>query len=113
MRQRSADFDVLNANADLPAEDIFSHNYTGHPPQVHVSRELAQRGHTILYAYGHDRNVCGNLVRHPSDPQNLDIVSVENRRLLRASRPCGRTTVVLRSRIAERRADKRFFNLVA
>jgi len=57
---------------------IFLHDYTGHPPQVHVSRELARRGHTVLYAYaGMIETPRGNLTRQPDDPPGLDIVGVE------------------------------------
>ena len=57
---------------------IFLHDYTGHPPQVHVSRELARRGHMVMYAYaGMIETPRGNLARQPSDPPGLDIVGVE------------------------------------
>ena len=57
---------------------IFLHDYTGHPPQVHVSRELARRGHKVLYAYaGMIETPRGNLARQSSDPPGLDIVAVE------------------------------------
>jgi glycosyltransferase involved in cell wall biosynthesis len=57
---------------------IFLHDYTGHPPQVHVSRELARRGHTVLYAYAAMvETPRGNLSRQPGDPPGLDIVGVE------------------------------------
>jgi colanic acid biosynthesis glycosyl transferase WcaI len=57
---------------------IFLHDYTGHPPQVHVSRELARRGHTVMYAYADMiETPRGNLARLPSDPPGLDIVGVE------------------------------------
>jgi glycosyltransferase involved in cell wall biosynthesis len=57
---------------------IFLHDYTGHPPQVHVSRELARRGHTVLYAYAAMAETPrGNLARQSSDPAGLDIVGVE------------------------------------
>src|SRR5215470_3436863 len=56
---------------------IFLHDYTGHPPQVHVSRELARRGHTVLYAYAAMAETPrGNLARQPTDPPGLDIVGL-------------------------------------
>jgi glycosyltransferase involved in cell wall biosynthesis len=56
---------------------IFLHDYTGHPPQVHVSRELARRGHTVLYAYAAMvETPRGNLARQPNDPPGFDIVGV-------------------------------------
>jgi glycosyltransferase involved in cell wall biosynthesis len=56
---------------------IFLHDYTGHPPQVHVGRELARRGHTVLYAYAAMiETPRGNLDHQPGDPPGLDIVGV-------------------------------------
>jgi colanic acid biosynthesis glycosyl transferase WcaI len=53
------------------------HDYTGHPPQVHVSRELARRGHTVLHAYATMfETPRGNLARQPGDPPGFDIVGV-------------------------------------
>src|SRR5437016_2035199 len=56
---------------------IFLHDYTGHPPQVHIARELARRGHTVLYAYAAMiETPRGNLARRPDDPPGLDIVGI-------------------------------------
>ena len=57
---------------------IFLHDYAGHPPQVQVSRELARRGHTVLYAYAAMAETPrGNLDRRPCDPPSFNIVGVE------------------------------------
>jgi colanic acid biosynthesis glycosyl transferase WcaI len=56
---------------------IFIHDYTGHPPQVHVSRELARRGHTVLHTYAAMfETPRGNLARQPEDPPGFDVVGV-------------------------------------
>jgi colanic acid biosynthesis glycosyl transferase WcaI len=56
---------------------IFLHDYTGHPPQVHIARELARRGHRVLYAYAAMiETPRGNLARRPDDPPGLDIVGI-------------------------------------
>jgi glycosyltransferase involved in cell wall biosynthesis len=60
------------------------HDYTGHPPQVHVGRELARRGHTVLYAYAAMiQTPRGNLDRQPGDPPGLNIVGVGIRGVFR------------------------------
>jgi colanic acid biosynthesis glycosyl transferase WcaI len=57
---------------------IFLHDYPGHPPQVHVSRELARRGHTVRHAYAAMvQTPRGNLLRQPDDPPGFDTVSIE------------------------------------
>jgi colanic acid biosynthesis glycosyl transferase WcaI len=57
---------------------IFLHDYTGHPPQVHVSRELARRGHTVLHAYATMfQTPRGNLVRQVGDPPGFSVLGVE------------------------------------
>jgi glycosyltransferase involved in cell wall biosynthesis len=44
---------------------------------VHVGRELARRGHTVLYAYAiMIETPRGNLARQPDDPPGLEIVGV-------------------------------------
>jgi colanic acid biosynthesis glycosyl transferase WcaI len=56
---------------------IFLHDYTGHPPQVHVSRELARRGHTVLHAYATMfQTPRGNLARQVGDPPDFDVLGV-------------------------------------
>ena len=57
---------------------IFLHDYTGHPPQVHVSRELARRGHTVLHAYATMfQTPRGNLARQDHDPPGFGVMGVE------------------------------------
>jgi glycosyltransferase involved in cell wall biosynthesis len=44
---------------------------------VHVSRELARRGHTVLHAYAAMfETPRGNLARQPGDPPGFDVVGV-------------------------------------
>ena len=53
------------------------HDYAGHPPQVHVSRELARRGHTVLHAYATmSETPRGKLARQQSDPPGFAVVGV-------------------------------------
>jgi colanic acid biosynthesis glycosyl transferase WcaI len=53
------------------------HDYTGHPPQVHVARELARRGHTVLHAYANMfETPRGNLTRQSGDSRQFDVVGV-------------------------------------
>lgn len=53
---------------------IFIHDYAGHPPQVHLSRELARRGHTVLHSYSADiQTPRGALERRADDPAGFDI----------------------------------------
>src|SRR5215468_9401864 len=57
---------------------IFLHDYTGHPPQVHVSRELARRGHTVLHAYATMfQTPRGNLTHQDGDPPGFGVLGVE------------------------------------
>ncbi|MDT4917969.1 MAG: hypothetical protein QOH89_2669, partial [Pseudonocardiales bacterium] len=57
---------------------ITVHDYSGHPFQVQLSRELARRGHSVLHEYstqyvtGH-----GNLTVTEDDPDTLRIEGVE------------------------------------
>ncbi len=50
------------------------HDYSGHPFQVQLSRELARRGHEILHLHC-ESFVTGKgaLTRQPSDPPNFEI----------------------------------------
>jgi glycosyltransferase involved in cell wall biosynthesis len=57
---------------------IFIHDYSGHPPQVHVSRELARRGHTVLHAYaGMFQTPHGALTCRGNDPESLAIIGLD------------------------------------
>jgi glycosyltransferase involved in cell wall biosynthesis len=56
---------------------IFLHDYTGHPPQVHLSRALARRGHTVLHAYSTMfQTPKGNLQRNAGDAKTFDIAGI-------------------------------------
>jgi colanic acid biosynthesis glycosyl transferase WcaI len=56
---------------------ILVHDYAGHPPHVHVSRELARRGHTVLHAYaGMIQTPRGRLVRQLDDAPGFDVIAV-------------------------------------
>jgi colanic acid biosynthesis glycosyl transferase WcaI len=56
---------------------ILIHDYAGHPPHVHVSRELARRGHTVLHVYaGMIQTPRGRLVRQPDDAPGFDVLAV-------------------------------------
>jgi colanic acid biosynthesis glycosyl transferase WcaI len=72
----NGEFKALNSMRGASLR-IFLHDYTGHPPQVHVSRELARRGHRVLYVYANMiETPRGNLARQLDDPPGLDIVGV-------------------------------------
>lgn len=56
---------------------IFLHDFSGHPPQVQLSRELARRGHAILHTYAADfLTPHGRLERLPDDPPGLAVQAV-------------------------------------
>jgi glycosyltransferase involved in cell wall biosynthesis len=67
------------------------HDYSGHPFQVQLSRELAARGHEVLHNYaaqyvtGHGRLTCT-----PDDPATLRIEPVQARSPLVKYSPLGR-----------------------
>jgi glycosyltransferase involved in cell wall biosynthesis len=53
---------------------ILVHDYSGHPFQVQLSRELARRGHRVLHVYsGSFQTPKGNLERGSDDPAGLQI----------------------------------------
>lgn len=57
--------------------NILIHDYSGHPFQVGLSRELARRGHAVHHCY--DRELVtphGDLAKHSSDPQGFSIESL-------------------------------------
>jgi colanic acid biosynthesis glycosyl transferase WcaI len=57
---------------------IFVHDYAGHPPQVHVSRELARQGHTVLHAYASMiQTPRAQLSRKADDAAGFAIVGVD------------------------------------
>ena len=56
---------------------IFLHDFPGHPPQVHLSRALARRGHHVLHAFSTMvQSPKGNLLRQPGDPATFDIIDI-------------------------------------
>ncbi len=70
---------------------IFIHDYAGHPPQVHLSRELARRGHTVLHSYSADiQTPRGALERRPEDPAGFAI------RGLSLGKPISKDSLVVR-----------------
>lgn len=49
-------------------------DYSGHPFQVQLSRELARRGHRVLHIFSAAfQTPKGNLVRQPDDPDTFEI----------------------------------------
>ncbi|RLD09285.1 MAG: glycosyltransferase WbuB [Chloroflexota bacterium] len=53
---------------------ILVHDYPGHPFEVQLSRELAQRGHKVLHIYaGYNVTPRGELKKKDSDPEQFDI----------------------------------------
>lgn len=58
---------------------ILVSDYSGHPFQVQLSRELARRGHIVVHTYSAAfQTPKGNLVRQDNDPEGFDIVPVRN-----------------------------------
>ena len=56
---------------------FFIHDYAGHPFQVHLSRQLAARGHNVVHAYfGNDPGPKGALYRRPDDPLGLSFLKI-------------------------------------
>src|SRR5205814_6060421 len=74
-----------------PVMRITVHDYSGHPFQVQLSRELARRGHDVLHEYstqyvtGH-----GKLTVTDGDPRTLRIEGVQARRPIRKYDPLAR-----------------------
>ncbi len=57
-----------------PPLRIAVHDYTGHPFQVQLSRELARRGHRVLHLYSASfLTPHGRLAREAGDPPTLEI----------------------------------------
>ena len=53
---------------------IFVCDYSGHPFQVQLSRELARRGNTVVHSYFSDfQTPKGRLQVEPGDPPTLEI----------------------------------------
>lgn len=56
---------------------ILVHDYAGHPFQVQLSRELANRGHTVRHAYaGGLQTPRGELQKRENDPEHFDSFEV-------------------------------------
>ncbi|WP_260610786.1 glycosyltransferase [Sphingomonas sp. IC081] len=54
-------------------------DYSGHPFQVQLARELARRGHTVRHVYSASfQTPKGNLTHQPGDPEGFEIVPVRN-----------------------------------
>jgi glycosyltransferase involved in cell wall biosynthesis len=57
---------------------ILVHDYAGHPFQIHLSRELARRGHSVLHAVASNLETPrGDLVRRPEDPACFEVAQWE------------------------------------
>jgi glycosyltransferase involved in cell wall biosynthesis len=70
---------------------ITVHDYSGHPFQVQLSRELARRGHSVLHQYSSQYiSGRGRLTVTADDPDTLRIEAVQARRPNRKYDPLGR-----------------------
>lgn len=57
---------------------ILVHDYSGHPPQVRISRELSRLGHEVFYLYAKtNQTPSGNLTEETSKENIFHIVSIE------------------------------------
>lgn len=57
---------------------VVVHDYTGHPFQVQLSRELARRGHSVLHAYSADfQTPKGDLEKRPTDPDTFEVAPIQ------------------------------------
>src|SRR5215213_1078888 len=53
---------------------IVLHDYSGHPFQVQLSRELARRGHRVRHQYCSSYTTGkGAVERHPDDPEGFSV----------------------------------------
>ena len=81
---------------------ILVNDYSGHPFQVQLSRQLARSGHEVLHSYSSFfQTPKGNLSKQPDDPETLDIVG------LRLSEPFEKQSYLKRVR-----QEKEFGQLV-
>jgi glycosyltransferase involved in cell wall biosynthesis len=83
---------------------ILLSDYSGHPFQVQLARELARRGHHVIHTFSAAfQTPKGNLVRQPGDPDGFEIVPV------RTAKPFAKNTFVRRRQqeieIGQRLAD--------
>ena len=57
---------------------ILLHDYSGHPFQVQLSRELAARGHVVDHVHCPSYNTGkGSLERRPDDPEGFSVLEVD------------------------------------
>lgn len=62
---------------------ILVHDYSGHPFQVQLSRELSRRGHEVMHLYaGYNQTPRGALAPEPDDPESFIVRGVYIRRPL-------------------------------
>ncbi|MDF3075467.1 MAG: glycosyltransferase WbuB [Alphaproteobacteria bacterium] len=60
-----------------PALKIVVHDYSGHPFQVELSRELARRGHRVHHCYSDSiQTPQGGLVRRKDDPDSFSVAPI-------------------------------------
>lgn len=60
---------------------IVLHDYSGHPFQVGLSRELARRGHDVLHIHSAVfQTPKGDLVRRPDDPTGFEVEGIRTRK---------------------------------
>lgn len=60
---------------------ILVSDYSGHPFQVQLSRELARRGHQVRHVFSAGfQTPKGNLAVQPGDPDGFEIVPLRNRK---------------------------------
>lgn len=70
---------------------ILLSDYSGHPFQVQLARELARRGHKVIHTFSAAfQTPKGNLVRQDGDPAGFDVVPV------RTAQPFAKNTFVKR-----------------
>lgn len=59
---------------------ILVHDYSGHPPQIRVSRELSRLGHEVLYLYAKmNQTPNGNLTEEKSQQGSFHITGIESK----------------------------------
>jgi|SRR5580692_5865678 glycosyltransferase involved in cell wall biosynthesis len=70
---------------------LLVHDYAGHPSQVHLSRQLAVRGHDVTHAYfAEDPGPKGVLHSQKDDPPSLHFVAIS------IGRPYDKSSLVTR-----------------
>ena len=56
---------------------ILIHDFSGHPFQVHLSRNLAQKGYTVLHVYSKSfQTPKGSLQKKDNDSENFDVIGI-------------------------------------